>query len=150
MSKARVFLFALLFGSALAGAAQFQDSRQEAQYYELIRTIRCPTCQNQNIAESDAPLARQLREQIESQIKQGRNSADITDYLVERYGDFITYAPPFAARTWLLWLMPLMAMLAALAVWLARRPRQSASRTTLNDAEKAELDTLLKRYRNTP
>lgn len=132
----------------LAGTPQFTDAQQEAQYYDLIRVVRCPTCQNQNVAESDAPLARQLREQIESQIKAGRGNSEITAYLVERYGDFITYEPPFAARTWLLWLTPFAVMGATLAFWLIRRrPRHSAG---LSAAERAELHTLIAKHRKTP
>lgn len=147
MKRPALFL-ALLLPYALAATPQFSDPAQEAQYYNLIRVIRCPTCQNQNVAESDAPLARQLREQIEAQIKEGRNNREITTYLVERYGDFITYAPPFAARTWLLWLTPFAVMAASLAWWLLRRRPQAAKRLT--PAQQAELDTLIAAHRKQP
>ena len=148
MKKLCLYGLSLLLLPALASTPQFTDSAQEAQYYDLIRVIRCHTCQNQNISESDAPLARQLREQIESQIKDGRDNREITDYLVDRYGDFITYAPPFAARTWLLWLSPFAIMLIAVVTWFVRRPRKILD-SALSSDEKAELDTLITRYRKT-
>ena len=132
----------------IAGTPQFSDPAQEAQYYDLIRVIRCPTCQNQNIAESDAPLARQLREQVEAQIKEGRSDQEISAYLVERYGDFITYSPPFAARTWILWFSPFVVMAASLVWWFMRCRHGAAKR--LNSHEQAELRTLLNRYRKQP
>ncbi|MDO5091326.1 MAG: cytochrome c-type biogenesis protein CcmH [Cardiobacteriaceae bacterium] len=141
-------LLALLLPCALAATPQFDDPAQESRYYHLTRIIRCPTCQNQNIAESDAPLARQLRQQIEAQIKQGRDDSDISAYLVERYGDFITYAPPFAARTWLLWLAPFAIMTASLAWWFIRRKPAQGKR--LNAREQHELHTLLDRHRKQP
>lgn len=146
----RLFALSLVLCAswAIAGTPQFSDPAQEAQYYDLIRVIRCPTCQNQNIAESDAPLARQLREQVEAQIKEGRSDQEISAYLVERYGDFITYAPPFAARTWILWLAPFVIMIASLVWWFMRRRHGAEKR--LNIHEQAELRTLLNRYRKQP
>lgn len=146
--KRPTLLLALLLPYALATTPQFDTPAQEAQYYDLIRIIRCPTCQNQNIAESDAPLARQLREQIEAQIKAGQSTADISAYLVERYGDFITYTPPFTARTWLLWLGPAVIMGASLLWWLMRRRPPSTQRLTA--AQQAELHDLIAAQRKKP
>lgn len=140
---------ALLLPHALAATPQFGDPVQEARYYDMIHIIRCPTCQNQNVAESEAPLARQLREHIEAQIKEGRSDQEITAYLVERYGDFITYAPPFAARTWLLWLAPFAVMAATLTLWLMRR-RPRTPTEHLTPAQHAELQELLTQHRKQP
>lgn len=148
MTRITALFLTLATSLALAATPQFDDPAQESRYYDLTRIIRCPTCQNQNIAESDAPLARQLREQIEAQIKEGRDDTEISAYLVERYGDFITYAPPFAARTWLLWLAPFAIMAASLAWWFWRRKPAQAKR--LNPQQQQELHTLLDRYRKQP
>lgn len=148
MKRLPALFLVLCAGLAIAATPQFSDPAQEAQYYDLIRVIRCPTCQNQNIAESDAPLARQLREQVEAQIKEGRSDQEISAYLVERYGDFITYAPPFAARTWILWLAPFVIMIASLVWWFTRRRHGAEKR--LNTHEQDELRTLLNRYRKQP
>lgn len=148
MTRITTLFLALATSLALAATPQFDDPAQEVRYYDLTRIIRCPTCQNQNIAESDAPLARQLREQIEAQIKEGRDDSEISAYLVERYGDFITYAPPFAARTWLLWLAPFAIMGASLAWWFWRR--KPAQDKRLNPQQQQELHTLLDRYRKQP
>lgn len=128
--------------AAIDDAPTFATSEQEAQYYALIKEIRCPTCQNNNVAESNAPLARQLREQIATHIQQGKSNREISDYLVARYGDFITYRPPFNAHTWLLWLAPLGLMLLALIVWIIVRGRQRQI-AALTPAQQAELHKLL-------
>ena len=79
-----------------------------AKYQEIIKIIRCPTCQNQNIAESNAPLAKQLRELIISQIKEGKNNSEIENFLIARYGDFISYKPKFNLKNLILWILPLL------------------------------------------
>ena len=144
--KTATLFFALLFTfaahAAIDDAPEFSTPEQEAQYYALIKEIRCPTCQNNNVAESNAPLARQLRQQIATQILQGKSNSEISDYLIERYGDFITYRPPFNARTWLLWLAPLGLMLIALIVWIIIRGRQRQI-AALSPEEQAELHKLL-------
>ncbi|MBV7434898.1 cytochrome c-type biogenesis protein CcmH [Cardiobacteriaceae bacterium TAE3-ERU3] len=147
---AALFVLALLsttLWAAIDDAPEFSTPEQEAQYYALIKEIRCPTCQNNNVAESNAPLARQLRQQIAEQIQQGKNNSEISSYLVDRYGDFITYRPPFNARTWLLWLAPAGLMLIALIVWLIVRGRQRQI-AALSPEQQAELRKLLMENRS--
>lgn len=133
--------------ASIDAAPEFATPAQEAQYYDLIKDIRCPTCQNNNVAESNAPLARQLRTLIASQIERGKSNAEINAYLIDRYGEFITYAPPFNPRTWLLWLAPSAIMLIALLWWLMRR---SGARVTpqLSATQRAELKAWLAHYRS--
>ena len=97
-----------------------------------------PTCQNSDIAESNAPLARQLREQIARQIQEGRSDSEIAAWLQARYGDFVTYDPPLKSQTLALWLAPFAAMLAAVAWWWRARRRPPAAHR-LSDTEKREL-----------
>lgn len=147
---AALFLLTLLsttLWAAIDDAPEFNTPEQEAQYYALIKEIRCPTCQNNNVAESNAPLARQLRQQIAEQIQQGKNNSEISSYLIDRYGDFITYRPPFNARTWLLWLAPIGLMLIALIVWIIVRGRQRQI-AALSPEEQAELHKLLMENRS--
>jgi cytochrome c-type biogenesis protein CcmH len=92
-------------------AAWAQDD--ESRYHALIAQLRCLVCQNQSIAESNAPLAADLRDQVRAQIAAGRSDAEITSFLTARYGDFVLYDPPFKARTGLLWLGPFAVLLAA-------------------------------------
>jgi cytochrome c-type biogenesis protein CcmH len=114
-------LLLLLSGVALADVDGL-DAQQEARYQALIAELRCLVCQNQTIAESNAPLAVDLRNQVKTQIVAGRSQAEIVGYLTERYGDFVLYRPPFKASTALLWLGPFLLLLGGL-VWALRYVR---------------------------
>ena len=95
------------YAEPISADTSLLTQKQEIELYqELIKTIRCPTCQNQNIAESNAPLAKQLRDLVISQIKAGKNKAEIENFLIARYGDFISYEPKLKAKTLILWLLP--------------------------------------------
>ena len=107
------WLFALLLaaGMSQAGAAPLRPAPVEpAQAEQRIATLseqlRCLVCQNQSLAESDAALAADLRNQVRTLVLAGRSDHEVVDHLVERYGDFIRYDPPFKPSTWLLWLVP--------------------------------------------
>lgn len=129
---------ALPLHAALNDAPDFDDPVASTRYQHLIQNIRCPTCQNSNIAESNAPLARQLREQVAARIRDGESDSDINRWLQERYGDFIHYDPPLKSQTLILWGGAPLAMLAALALWLGgRRRRKNGAR--LSDEEKRQL-----------
>ena len=128
---------ALPLHAALNDAPDFSDPVENTRYQHLIQNIRCPTCQNSNIAESNAPLARQLREQVAARIRDGASDADINRWLQERYGDFIHYDPPLKAQTLLLWGGAPLAMLIALALWLGGRRRKHGARPS--DEEKRQL-----------
>jgi cytochrome c-type biogenesis protein CcmH len=101
-------LIAVLAGSAQAAIDTYEfDSEADRQRYRtLVEELRCPKCQNQNIADSDAPIAMDLREQIFRMLEKGESDQQIVDFLVSRYGDFVLYKPPVTARTWLLWYGP--------------------------------------------
>lgn len=101
------------------------NPQQAERYHTLINELRCLVCQNQTIADSDAPLASDLRDQVREQIHAGRSDAQITEYVTARYGDFVLYRPPFKRSTWLLWIGPFALLGVALAIaWrLTRRPR---------------------------
>ena len=98
--------------------AQLRDPAKEAQAQALMITIRCLVCQGQSIADSDADLAGDMRSMIRERIQAGESPDSIRRWLMERYGDYVTYDPPFSAVTAILWLAPLL-MLAA-GLWLAR------------------------------
>lgn len=91
----------------------------EAKMMNIATELRCLVCQNQTIADSHAPLAVDLRQQIREMLDTGKNERQILDYMTDRYGDFVLYRPPFKATTLLLWLGPL--LLLVLAVWLLIR-----------------------------
>lgn len=112
---------------AMAQTAEELEGVQLERYQGLINQLRCLVCQNQTIADSNAPLAQDLRNQVLTQIEGGRSDAQIIDYVTERYGDFVLYRPPFKRATWLLWLGPFLLLLGALAVAvsLMRRGRRA-------------------------
>ena len=131
-----ILALALPLHAALNDAPDFSGPVENTRYQHLIQNIRCPTCQNSNIAESNAPLARQLREQVAARIRDGESDADINRWLQERYGDFIHYDPPLKSQTLILWGGAPLAMLAALALWLGGRRKHGAR---LSDEEKRQL-----------
>lgn len=98
----------LLAISALAAQEPlvFDDPAQETRYKELTEEIRCTVCQNQNLADSDAQLAQDLRQEIYNMMTAGRSDAEIKSFLVERYGDFVLYRPPLQGNTLALWVVP--------------------------------------------
>lgn len=89
----------------------FEDDAQQARYQKLIAEVRCLTCQNQSIKDSNAPLANDLRAVIRDMMREGASNDDIYAFLQARYGDFALYKPPFSAKTALLWLSPVFLML---------------------------------------
>jgi cytochrome c-type biogenesis protein CcmH len=125
----------LIFGVSLSGvwAAEVNDPRIEQQVMALSRDLRCLVCQNQSIAESDAPLALDLRAQVRQQLAQGRTEAEVRAYMVERYGDFILYRPPLDTRTLLLWLGPGLVFLGGLMSLIVRVRKQSQKQPPIVD-----------------
>lgn len=114
-----------LQASAVPGA-QAADAALDARTQALATTLRCVVCQNQSLAESHAPLAEQLKARIREQLAAGLDATQVRDDLVQRYGDFVLYQPPFKPLTWALWLGPLAGLLAGAAL-LWRRLRLQAT-----------------------
>src|SRR5688572_29088268 len=146
-------LLILMFSSAaIAGEATpaTADPALEERVIAVAQELRCLVCQNQTLADSNAPLAVDLRDQIREQMRQGASERAVVDYMVARYGDFVLYRPPLKATTVLLWAGPVLlaiAGLAALFLSLARRRR--ASRSELSDEERARAQRLLAGDRDT-
>ena len=103
-----VFGLVLITNNAYANnnPITFNNKNLEQRYYSLIEEIRCLVCQNQSLADSDAPLAQDLRNEIYKMIHSKKSNNQITNYLVERYGDFVLYRPPLKKNTWFLWFGP--------------------------------------------
>ena len=140
----------LLAGGAQAAidAYEFRDEAERARYRTLVEELRCPKCQNQNIADSNAPIAMDLRREIFRMLEENKSNDEIVEYLVDRYGDFVRYKPPVNAKTLLLWYGPaglLVVGFGVLAMILMRRRRASSttSSQTLSEAERTRFATLL-------
>ena len=104
------------------------DAVKEARARDLSRGLRCMVCQNQSIDDSDAPLARDLRLLVRERIAAGDSNAQVRDFLVARYGEFVLLQPRFNPHTYLLWLLPPLALGGGgVALWLQQRRRRSAA-----------------------
>ena len=128
----RAFLAALVLALALPVTAQqsmppapyayrqLDDPAQEQAAQELMETLRCLKCQSQSIADSDAPMAGDMRHQVRIRIAAGESPGDIRSWLMQRYGDYVSYKPEVSATTWPLFAIPLLLVLGAGAVLLRR------------------------------
>lgn len=102
------------------------DPAQQAVYERLLKEVRCLVCQNQPIGDSNAPLAADLRREIRGRLEQGDSEAEVKQFLLARYGDFVLYRPRFTAQTALLWLAPaLLLLLGGLSLWRVIQRRAS-------------------------
>ncbi len=125
-----VMLLALLPVLALGSAIEpfpFESEVQEKRFRALAEELRCTVCQNQSLADSDAPLAQDLRRELFAMLQDGRADMEIREFMVERYGDFVLYRPPLAAHTILLWAGPLVLLLIGLGstIVIVRRRRKA-------------------------
>lgn len=124
----RVLISAFLLVSSIAWAAPEGLSAKEMdRYHDLLEELRCLVCQNQNLAESNASLANDLKRQVEDMIRAGQTDEQIKTYLQARYGDFVLYRPPFKPSTWVLWVSPFVVLVTVLFIaWLTLRKRRTA------------------------
>jgi cytochrome c-type biogenesis protein CcmH len=143
--KITLFILALLLSATAVAREALPESADpvlEKRVVKLTSDLRCLVCQNQSLADSHADLAIDLKNQVRAQMAQGKSDAEIRDYMVARYGDFVLYDPPFKARTVLLWAGPFLLMLVGLgglAMYLrGRRGRVDAGELTPADRARAE------------
>ena len=127
-------------------AREFDHPEDARRYQALVSELRCLVCQNQNLADSNAPLAADLRQLTYDMIREGKSDAEIIDFMVARYGDFVLYRPPLKPTTAVLWGGPF--LLLALGLWLLsrqlrRRARNPSGETTLSAEERARLRRML-------
>ena len=139
-------LLLLLFAasvSAKEAAPAAADPALEKRVMALAEQLRCLVCQNQTLADSNAPLAEDLRNQVREKMRRGASDSEIVDYMVARYGDFVLYRPPFKLTTVLLWFGPLLLLAAGFVVLLRRilrrRPAQDPEMTASERKRAAEL-----------
>ena len=149
------WLAAVVFGLTLTGIAQaaidtyeFANDAERERFRELTKELRCPKCQNQDIADSNAPIATDLRREIFRMLGEGKDNQQILDFMVARYGDFVLYKPALTSKTAVLWFGPLallMGGLVVIGVIVGRRRRTGPAEgpDTLSAEERQRLDTLL-------
>ena len=120
-----IFLATSIFGLTLAEESNevypFEDKIYEERFLSLLKELRCPKCQGSNLAGSNAPIAIDLKREVYRLVKLGKTEKEVKDYLVDRYGNFIVYDPPFESDTYVLWLAPLIIFLITLSIILFRR-----------------------------
>jgi cytochrome c-type biogenesis protein CcmH len=117
---------------------QFASDEQEALFNKLSNELRCLVCQNQAIADSNADLAKDLRDEIYGMLQQGKNEEEIIEFMVARYGDFVLYNPPLKPMTWLLWFGPAFALLAGFFFVLRIIKRQKKATVAEMSSEEIE------------
>ncbi len=149
-----IFAVTLMVGFPAAYAVQpdeiMADPARESRARDLSRELRCMVCQNQSIDDSEAPLARDLRLLVRERIAAGDSDAQVIDFLVARYGEFVLLKPRLNAHTWLLWLLPPLALVGGgLALWAFGRRRAKSGATEdaallkLTEEEEARLERLI-------
>lgn len=133
--------------SAKEAAPTAADPALEARVMALAGTLRCLVCQNETLADSQADLAADLRNQIREKLKAGESDDDIVKYLVARYGDFVLYRPPLQANTTLLWFGPFVLLAAAFAFlvfYVRRRRKVQQAEGRLDEAQQARAREILR------
>ena len=139
-----VMLLLSAYAAAVIETYEFSTPALEARYQLLSEELRCPKCQNQNIADSNAPISQDLRRLLHQQLEAGASNEDILEFMVARYGEFVRYRPAFNAVTAVLWLAPLLLLLAGVAglLLILRGRREGGGSLTADD--EAQLAALLK------
>ena len=144
-----LFLFTAITFSQVTNAApietfEFDSPETEKVFHKLSDELRCLVCQNQNIAESNADLAKDLRLEIYNMLQEGKTEEEIVDFMVQRYGDYVLYRPPFKPMTWLLWFAPIIIFILGLIFVVRFMKAQSSSKplAELSDEEKERIKNL--------
>jgi len=157
MKVSKLNLFSILFlilgslffsanGQAAIDTFEFDNVQQEKTFHELTKLLRCPKCQNQNIADSNAELAKDLRNKTYELVKKGQTKEQVVDYMVARFGNFVRYDPPITPATIFLWLGPLLFILLGLFVLFRQIKKQPSKATHLDDLEQQKLQALLQKH----
>lgn len=157
-SKTLSFLFlSCLFFSLNSHAAidvyEFDTESQRERYNVLVDELRCPKCQNQNLAGSNSQIATDLRRELYRLLSEGKTDKEIKAFMVARYGDFVLYKPPFKSSTLVLWALPIVMLvlgLITLGLIIRQRRRADLRPAELSDDERAALKTLINDQSETP
>jgi cytochrome c-type biogenesis protein CcmH len=147
MTRLALLLLLLIGQAAFAmpvDTFKFESEQQETIFHRLSNELRCLVCQNQSIADSNADLAKDLRNEIYKMLQQGKSEEQIIDFMVQRYGDFVLYNPPMKPLTWFLWFGPVIALLAGFVVVVRyiRNQRNQTVAVELSSEEQQRLAAL--------
>ncbi|GLY59435.1 cytochrome c-type biogenesis protein CcmH [Pectobacterium brasiliense] len=142
------FLGALLLSFSVLASSEvlrFDNDTQEQQFRELTMQLRCPKCQNNSIADSNSMIASDMRQKVYELMQQGQTKEQVVDYMVDRYGYFVTYEPPITPFTILLWLLPALFLAAGAWMIIRRARRIRSAKEPMSEQDKKRLQTLLGR-----
>jgi cytochrome c-type biogenesis protein CcmH len=141
-------LFLSTFSSVIFASAidtfKFENIEQEQVFHDLTKVLRCPKCQNQNISDSNAELAKDLRNKTYELVKEGKTQDEVVDYMVARFGNFVRYDPPITPATIFLWIGPLLFILFGFLVLYKQAKNKSRKEDTLDINEERRLKKILK------
>lgn len=149
MKKFLIVLLTIFSAHLFAAENQYQfNSAQEEQLFrELTAELRCPKCQNQNIADSDAVVAKDLREKVLQLVQEGNDKDQVVDYMIDRYGYFVHYKPPVTPLTLLLWVLPLGFVFLGFVFILFKQKKQAKNSAQWNDSDEQKLAKLIAKYK---
>lgn len=142
------FLSALLLSFSVLASSEvlrFDNDTQEQQFRELTMQLRCPKCQNNSIADSNSMIASDMRQKVYELMQQGQTKEQVVDYMVDRYGYFVTYEPPITPFTILLWFLPALFLAVGSWVIIRRARRIRSAKEPMSEQDKKRLQTLLER-----
>lgn len=145
--------YAAVLHAEIVDTYQFNSATERTRAVALAKSLRCPQCQNQNLVESNSPIAYDLRLEVYQMVSEGKTDQQIIEQMTEHFGYFVLYQPPLQWKTLLLWFSPLILLvLACLLLWRymwQRLPKtaQTSSRTVLNEQEQQALERLLTQYK---
>jgi len=132
------------YSAAAIDAFEFDSIEQEQTFHDLTKVLRCPKCQNQNISDSNAELAKDLRNKTYELVKEGKTEEQVVDYMVARFGNFVRYDPPITPATIFLWLGPLLFILFGFLVLYKQAKAKNKSDDELDVEEEKRLKKILK------
>ena len=139
-----IFVFMSHVSYARIEVHQFKSQQQEQRYKTLINELRCLVCQNQNLADSNAELAQDLRKKVYNMVMEDKSDKQIHEYMVDRYGDFVLYRPPFKMRTYLLWTGPFLILATGLILLITYIHKRNKNNTvSISEKDRERVSQLL-------
>ncbi|MCG9757955.1 MULTISPECIES: cytochrome c-type biogenesis protein [Pseudoalteromonas] len=144
-----VIVLLLMMITAAAQATEdkynFATAEREQTFRELTHELRCPKCQNQNIADSDAVVAKDLRDKVIALVNEGQSKQEVIDYMIDRYGYFVHYQPPVTPATIVLWVLPVAIIILGFG-FIVFRQKRAAKKQDWNAADEQKLAELINQY----